>query len=1694
MKIKNEKNQNNNAFYQDINLNDKLLINKIFRYFYIIFQEKKSINPLSKIIQIIIEAIQLISYAFSKNHYNSWKLDKKNIKIISHILESFKLTTFLQFIKYNEYLVIFYILLIIIFILCLIVLLNIIFIASLSKYQKLSITLIHSFVDIISIIFFIPIIEIILIPIKCVNGKVNGFKDGELCWGMEHYIHFIFGIIGTILLLALCFFIIFFSFFPFQNSLSSIRISSNNDIVILFLKLFVILQNLLISNEYVSLAILLLISIFMFFVCYNNSTYSNSLIETFICIKNLSNVWTYFVLFISKLFETVIADGFIFFLILGYPLIIYLSITLSQEKEHEIIKSSFHFNNLNEFIKKAKYNIKLVNSFIEINQSNGEKIKEKKNILLLKGRIMFHNSICTDMDCPLTKFMNNEGNINAQKQCLLNYINRFFINGIKLFPNNYNILILFIYFNYSKRFNLNTSRAYFSQLKKIDCNIKEKYIIYCLDQIIKINYKNDNVENENKNNNQIYSTEEKYHKIKYLIENSIKYFSEFWGTFSSNISSKINAIKLYDIGEKLNIYLNEINYLWDVELKNLKIGNECQNIAELYSKFLSEVLWDQKRSKEISTKIKNEGLNNYNLNNNKKLNDNFINNIESLSDNQDFLLFLEYDEKKNCKIIQISSSFSYFLYYQKAYIIGKSIKKIFPDILIDEIYKSIDEKIKLLHTEENKQNYIKTQENEFNQNSELTIIKNKMGYIFPIYSSCIALNDTDYSDSFLVKYRFENKQPKSEYGYFLLTNFELSIENISSSAINLGLSLDLLKKYIVKINNLIRTVNDEELNINEKYKEFEEESKEIKWIFPDIIYPKDNIQHNNEDKIQELIQKSNKKKYNLQIKAIKFKENETKAFLFKFTEIELKKGRKKLNEELYIPKASNKLIMFYLKKLNYIRTQIVEQKTGLQNLENEDELSEIQKEGNNKTEMNKNYKKRRSVEMSEDDSGENYKQNILTKEKIIELQVYNFIEIKNFIFSLPIYGTDVSLERFRPNRDKYSASKITESLIKINLNKFCKRINATIGLDKNLKIEHKNNINKNNNSIISTENLNNDNYFSSMNNSLPNEKVKSSSFNQVEEVNKGLLSESSSSFSNIFKDNIIKYISLLFDLTFFFIIILLCLSFILIRNHMNKIKSKTIYMNNGYIILNNLLYTKHYVTEGVLSNILSYYFISFDIKKELSSIRQEITETYDKITSSDLCKEFKNYLKNTNTEIFTLTLDIHEKINLTYDNAISRIASSINNIISDPSSLDMGKRDTYELMHNLLNNYFMTLYEAMEILSKNIYKDLKYKIPLLLIVFGYLIISIILFTLFLKLLSKYSFEREKPINLFLTMKKVVFENLKNSVENFSNKLLNKVFENGEENEQESQKEYKINIKKNDINIAKFKAANEYNSSISNICDFMIIIIILFIFLCVNFIYIVASYLSFRKNMESIEQFLILFDNNNIDHSDTVLTLEVFKSFLFNKSIPILKNEKTINEFILVFLTPTERFENSIINISRRKSFLTDKYLKKYKQYFLGDYSELLDKSFVDLYGAYFGHYLNYGIKPMKIYIIDVIRFYFIKYFISGEVNINEDKISNLLKQSEYQLMEINMMLEAIIRKWYNGISKLLIDSFYDYHKKTRTKYIILFICLLIIDVLYYLIIWKIYQEKLKTMLKESISLINLIPEEIKAIIMEKIVE
>ena len=70
----------------------------------------------------------------------------------------------------------------------------------------------------------------------------------------------------------------------------------------------------------------------------------------------------------------------------------------------------------------------------------------------------------------------------------------------------------------------------------------------------------------------------------------------------------------------------------------------------------------------------------------------------------------------------------------------------------------------------------------------------------------------------------------------------------------------------------------------------------------------------------------------------------------------------------------------------------------------------------------------------------------------------------------------------------------------------------------------------------------------------------------------------------------------------------------------------------------------------------------------------------------------------------------------------------------------------------------------------------------------------------------------------------------------------------------------------------------------------------------------------------------------------------------------------------------------------------------------------------------------------------------------------------------------------------------MINSINEYQSNSLFIYAIIIICLTIIVIIYYSIIWKTCEENLNSLLKGSADLINLIPQEIKNIIIQKLKE
>jgi hypothetical protein len=299
-------------------------------------------------------------------------------------------------------------------------------------------------------------------------------------------------------------------------------------------------------------------------------------------------------------------NGMIYFLAIGYPFICIVASLYYSNLLQEFCEGKSNFKNENEFLMRANFLKVLIDDYIEKNMSvrtgtnTFNSLKQKE--ILLRGQIEIHEETCTNEECPLKKFLENQGNFQVQKTSLLHYMNILYGEAIKKFPDSQLILLNYVEFNYEKKYNLNTAKMYLEKLERFKNPLTEDYIIFFIRKsvsMIKNNFGEDEMI-------RIEDTpEHKFKRFKLLIDASTKMYGEFWGNLATNLTSSLNLNKLFYVGTRLNDYLHELQILWD-EFKTLRIDSDQQSILQLYSKFLKEIIQNKLKSDEVDKKIKEE--------------------------------------------------------------------------------------------------------------------------------------------------------------------------------------------------------------------------------------------------------------------------------------------------------------------------------------------------------------------------------------------------------------------------------------------------------------------------------------------------------------------------------------------------------------------------------------------------------------------------------------------------------------------------------------------------------------------------------------------------------------------------------------------------------------------------------------------------------------------------------------------------------------------------------------------------------------------------------------------------------------------------------------------------------------------------------------------------------------------------------
>ena len=110
--------------------------------------------------------------------------------------------------------------------------------------------------------------------------------------------------------------------------------------------------------------------------------------------------------------------------------------------------------------------------------------------------------------------------------------------------------MIFVQFNYEKKYNLNAAKTYLAKLEKQKNSLTENYVIHCIKQ----NIQSVNKLNDMNDGNEMIKVEEtieqKYQRLKFLVETSTKLYGEFWGILAANLTNNLNLNKLFILRNK----------------------------------------------------------------------------------------------------------------------------------------------------------------------------------------------------------------------------------------------------------------------------------------------------------------------------------------------------------------------------------------------------------------------------------------------------------------------------------------------------------------------------------------------------------------------------------------------------------------------------------------------------------------------------------------------------------------------------------------------------------------------------------------------------------------------------------------------------------------------------------------------------------------------------------------------------------------------------------------------------------------------------------------------------------------------------------------------------------------------------------------------------------------------------------------
>ena len=419
-------------------------------------------------------------------------------------------------------------------------------------------TIIRIFISFFFVTFFGHILLYFITLFYCDQG--HSYISNKLqCRGQWYLNHIPSVLISMVLLLKITLLtnLLYFKS-PFSLSTSDI-LKKKNTIPDISFSLTKIIINILFvfgkrmeNNPWFIILLLLLVSGTNAYINFFYANRMNKKLALLSIILSLITFNGYFALLVGNILQAFNFNGSIYFYILINIITIFIIFYYKKINldftlmDYTIIKNSYEFL---EFIFKF---------YILVKTS-----KIRNNITMLNSYIFMNEKICTNIDCPLKKYLKNIENGIDSPYFLYNYIEMLFKFGISKFRDNCMLKIYYSFFLLEELKLKEQALIILNSIEEDSLSFQLKYFIFKSKKVIDIF--------PSSVDNYYYQNRTKFKEFKKLILNDSKLYNEFWSLLYANESQSNERFKkLYTIGSKILELNKKIDDMYKILIKTKK--------------------------------------------------------------------------------------------------------------------------------------------------------------------------------------------------------------------------------------------------------------------------------------------------------------------------------------------------------------------------------------------------------------------------------------------------------------------------------------------------------------------------------------------------------------------------------------------------------------------------------------------------------------------------------------------------------------------------------------------------------------------------------------------------------------------------------------------------------------------------------------------------------------------------------------------------------------------------------------------------------------------------------------------------------------------------------------------------------------------------------------------------------------------